>query len=140
MISLSEPSAAVNVHTTSDIVLARRLARELAARLGFGRADQTRLATAVSELTRNVIEYAGSGECKIFDTSDSSFKCVKIIVEDHGPGIPDIERAMQDGFSTGGSLGAGLPGTRRLTDSFMIESNPGLTRITISLSVRKNNP
>lgn len=134
---LSEPSAIVYVHETKDIVLARRLARELAASLGFGKADQTRLATAVSELTRNVIEYAGNGECQIFDTSDAIFNCVKVIVEDHGPGIADIETAMQDGFSTGGSLGAGLPGTRRLIDSFKIESQPGMTRITITLSMRK---
>lgn len=133
----SDPCAVVEVRETKDIVLARRLARELAASLGFGKADQTRLATAVSELARNVVEYAGSGECKIFDVSDSLFSCVKVVVEDHGPGIADIERAMQDGFSTGGSLGAGLPGTRRLIDSFKIESQPGLTRITITLSRRK---
>ena len=137
MSSLSDPFALVQVRETKDIVLARRLARELAASLSFGKADQTRLATAVSELARNVIEYAGHGECQIFDTSDSSFKCVKVIVEDHGPGIADIEAAMQDGFSTGGSLGAGLPGTRRLIDSFKIESQPGMTRITITLSMRK---
>ena len=133
----SDPCAVVEVRETKDIVLARRLARELAASLGFGKADQTRLATAVSELARNVVEYAGNGECKIFDVSDVLFSCVKVVVEDHGPGIADIDVAMQDGFSTGGSLGAGLPGTRRLIDSFKIESQPGLTRITITLSQRK---
>lgn len=134
---LSEPCAVVDVRDTKDIVLARRLGRELAASLGFGRADQTRLATAVSELTRNVVEYAGSGECQIYDVSDTLFDCVKVVVEDQGPGIADIDVAMQDGFSTGGSLGAGLPGTRRLVDSFKIESRPGLTRVTIMLSRRK---
>lgn len=137
MNSLSDPFAVVEVKSTKDIVLARQRARELADSLGFGKADQTRLATAVSELTRNVVEYAGHGQCQIIDASDTLFFCVKVIVVDQGPGIADIEMAMKDGFSTGGSLGAGLPGTRRLVDSFKIESRPGLTRITIMLSRRK---
>jgi serine/threonine-protein kinase RsbT len=133
----SSSDSVVPIHNASDVVLARQLARRLAAQLGFGKADQTRLATAVSELTRNVIEYAGSGECRVFDASDATFLCIRIVVEDHGPGIADLEQAMQDGFSTGGSLGAGLPGTKRLVNSFSIETSPGLTRITISMSMRK---
>jgi serine/threonine-protein kinase RsbT len=133
----SSSDSVVAIHNASDVVLARQLARRLAAQLGFGKADQTRLATAVSELTRNVIEYAGSGECRVFDASDDVFRCIRIVVEDHGPGIADLEQAMQDGFSTGGSLGAGLPGTKRLVNSFSIETSPGLTRITISMSMRK---
>lgn len=127
----------VSIHTASDVVLARQLARRLAVQLGFGKANQTRLATAVSELTRNVIEYAGNGECRIDDASDATFWRIRIVVEDHGPGIADLEQAMQDGYSTGGSLGAGLPGTRRLVDSFAIDSRPGLTRITITMAIRK---
>lgn len=137
MSPISNPFATIAVHNTGDIVLARRIARQLAEKLGFGRADQTRLATAVSELARNVIEYADNGECHISDASDATFRCIKIVVEDHGPGIPDTEQAMQDGYSTGGGLGAGLPGTRRLVDSFLLESRPGLTRVTISMSARK---
>lgn len=133
----SSSDAVVAIHNASDVVLARQLARRLAGQLGFGKADQTRLATAVSELTRNVIEYAGSGECHLFDASDDVFRCIRIVVEDHGPGIADLEQAMQDGFSTGGSLGAGLPGTKRLVNSFSIETSPGLTRITISMAMRK---
>ncbi len=133
----SSSDAVVAIHNASDVVLARQLARRLAAQLGFGKADQTRLATAVSELTRNVIEYAGSGECQVFDASDDVFRCIRIVVEDHGPGIADLDQAMQDGFSTGGSLGAGLPGTKRLVNSFSIETSPGLTRITISMAMRK---
>ena len=130
-------SDTVAVRQTSDIVLARSSARALAARLGFGKADQTRLATAVSELTRNVIMYAGSGACRITDTSDAEFNRIEITVEDHGPGIADIELAMQDGFSTGGSMGAGLAGTRRLVEDFSLESAPGLTKVSVSLSMRK---
>ncbi|MEB0133727.1 anti-sigma regulatory factor [Actimicrobium sp. CCC2.4] len=140
MTSLSEPDAVVDICTTADIVVARRLTRQLAACLDFGSADQTRLATAVSELTRNVIEYAGRGTCHISDASDAGFNSIMVVVEDHGPGIANVAQAMQDGYSTSGSLGAGLPGTRRLVDSFMIESRPGLTRVTISMSMRKDRP
>jgi serine/threonine-protein kinase RsbT len=106
----------------------------MAVQLGFGIADQTRLATVVSELTRNVIQYAGNGFCELIDRSDLSNICIQIIVEDHGPGIPNMELAMKDGYSTGNGLGAGLPGTRRLMDHFAIESAPGLTRIDTSLA------
>jgi serine/threonine-protein kinase RsbT len=128
----------VPINCVADIVQARRRVRELGAALGFGYADQTRLATAVAELARNVVDYAGAGVCRIDDVSDAAYRCVRIVVEDHGPGIASIERAMQDGL--GGGMGAGLPGVRRLTDSFMIESRPGLTRVTISLSARKALP
>ncbi|MBY0241317.1 MAG: ATP-binding protein [Burkholderiaceae bacterium] len=129
--------AVIPLRNQDDIVRARRAARDLAARLGFGNADQTRLATAVSELARNVIEYAGSGECRIRDESTPSALRVAVSVEDHGPGIANIELAMRDGYSTGGGLGAGLPGTRRLCDSFAIVSAPGHTRIDISLSLAR---
>ena len=137
MSTLTRHTDTVAVRQTSDIVLARSSARALAARLGFGKADQTRMATAVSELTRNVIMYAGSGQCNISDTSDAEFNRIEITVEDHGPGIADIELAMQDGYSTGGSMGAGLAGTRRLVDDFSLQSVPGLTKITVSLSLRR---
>ncbi|WP_426191029.1 ATP-binding protein [Massilia sp. DWR3-1-1] len=132
--------ASVPINCAADIVQARRCVRQLGAALGFGYADQTRLATAVAELARNVVDHAGAGVCRIDDVSDAAWRCVRIVVEDHGPGIASIERATQDGVSGGGGLGAGLPGVRRLTDSFMIESRPGLTRVTISLSARKELP
>lgn len=117
-----------------DIVTARRAARELCERLGFGKADQTRLATAVSELTRNVIQYADHGVCIIEDRSTGSQRCIWVRVEDQGPGIPNLERALTDGYSTSGGLGAGLPGTRRLVDQFQIESAAGGTCVTIALA------
>ncbi|WP_238551830.1 anti-sigma regulatory factor [Candidatus Symbiobacter mobilis] len=105
----------------------------MAAGIGFGIADQIRLATAVSELTRNVLQYAGIGVCSFEDASDGTQIRLRATVEDNGPGILDIGMAMKDGFSTSHGLGAGLPGTRRLMDVFYIESVPGLTRIIITL-------
>jgi serine/threonine-protein kinase RsbT len=132
---MNEPASIerLPIRTHNDIVTARHAAREHSARLGFGRAYQTRLATAVSELTRNVIQYAGEGSCLIEDQVDARGCSIQVTVEDQGPGIPDLALAMADGFSTSGGLGAGLPGTRRLVDQFQISSEPGLTRIVISI-------
>ena len=124
----------VSITDSADIVRARSTVRTMAAQIGFGLADQTRLATAVSELTRNVIQYAGSGSCLITDISTEAEMRARVVVVDHGRGIPDLELAMKDGYSTGGSLGAGLPGTRRLMDSFSIESAPGRTCVTIAIA------
>ena len=124
----------VQIEDESDVVAARQAGREMAQELGFGSAAQTRLATAISELTRNVLKYAGTGVCRIYDDSDPLTFRIRVVVEDHGAGIPDIEAAMEDGFSTGGSLGAGLPGTRRLVQEFKIESEPGHTLVTIEIS------
>jgi len=117
-----------------DIVRARAEARRIAGMIGFSPADQTRLATAVSELARNILQYAGEGECIMTDISDERSNAIRIVFEDRGPGIPDVDRAMQDGYSTSGGLGAGLPGTRRLVDLFDIDSRPGHTRISITMS------
>lgn len=127
-------SRAVPIGVAGDIVTARRLTRELCETLGLGKADQTRLATAVSELTRNIIQYAGCGQCYIEDASDAQYRRIRVRVEDDGPGIADLKLALTDGYSTSGGLGAGLPGTRRLVDEFHIESQPGQTRVTIALA------
>lgn len=134
----AQPSERIPIHGPQDIVLARSSARAMAAQLGFSVADQTRLATAVSELARNVIQYAGSGACELVDGSDLNNIRICITVEDNGPGIPDLDLAMKDGYSTSNGLGAGLPGTRRLMDSFSVESVPGLTRIHIMLGKDRN--
>ncbi len=130
---MSVTETQVTIRGYGDIVNARQTGRALARELGFGLADQTRLATAISELTSNALHYAGSGVCTIIDRSDASRNCIQVSVEDNGPGIPDIEQAMQQGFSTGGTLGAGLPGTKRLVDEFHIESRPGYTKVVIAL-------
>lgn len=121
------------IRDSTDILRARGNARELAARLKLGSADQTRLATAVSELTRNILQYAGEGSCTIINASNDQQRCIRVIVEDHGPGIPDIALALRDGYSTGGGLGAGLPGVQRLMDEFEINSQPGHTCLRIAM-------
>lgn len=127
----------VKIKDEMDIVAARRVGREMAQQRGFGSADQTRLATAISELTRNVVQYAGAGVCVITDESNESIMLIRIVVEDHGPGIANIEKAMMYGFSAGAGLGAGLPGTKRLVDEFDIESEPGHTKVTIAMIRRR---
>jgi serine/threonine-protein kinase RsbT len=112
-----------------DVVSARAKGRELAKRAGMGVADQTRLTTAISEIARNAIQHAGSGECVLSDESNEARMRISVQVIDHGPGIADVELAMRDGYSTGNSLGAGLPGARRITHEFTVESRPGFTRV-----------
>lgn len=124
---------AIAIKTQNDILIARQAGRELAGKLGFRLADQTRLATAISELTRNVIKYAGEGICRIRNASGSREIKIEVEVEDWGGGIPDLDQAMTDGFSSGMGLGAGLPGTRRLMQEFQIESVPGHTLVRIAL-------
>jgi serine/threonine-protein kinase RsbT len=136
MTSLLEPQV-VHIVEAADIVRARGEARRIAANAGFGIADQTRLATAVSELARNVLQHAGKGLCEITDLSSHEELAIEIMFQDHGAGIPDIAKAMRDGYSTNGGLGAGLPGTFRLMDKFDIQSQPGLTRITIAMVRRR---
>lgn len=127
----------VEIKTERDIVTARQAGREMARELGFGSADQTRLATAISELARNALRYASEGTCVVTDESDRDMLRIGVTVEDHGPGILDIDRAMEDGYSTGGGLGAGLPGARRLVQEFDIESAPGHTVVSIAMVRRR---
>lgn len=127
----------VEIKVGSDIVAARQAGREMARELGFGSADQTRLATAISELARNALQYASEGICVVTDESDQSMLKIRVVVEDHGSGIPDIEKALENGFSTSGGLGAGLPGAKRLVQEFDIESQPGHTKVTIAVVRRR---
>ncbi|SDC17049.1 serine/threonine-protein kinase RsbT [Pelagirhabdus alkalitolerans] len=115
----------VNIRQEWDIVGARQLGREKAKELGFGTVDQARIATAISELARNIYLYAGTGkvEFEIIDQFDR--KGLKIVAADEGPGIRDVGEVMQDGYSTSGGLGAGLPGVKRLMDYFDIRSENG---------------
>lgn len=127
----------VLIATTSDIVSARQYGRKLAEVNHFTKSQQTRFATAISELTRNVLTYAVQGECLFSVTRNTRQVIVTAIVVDKGPGIENIELALQDGFSGGHGLGLGLPGAKRLVDLFAIESKPGLTSVQISI-VRQN--
>jgi serine/threonine-protein kinase RsbT len=116
---------AVPIHSDADIVSARQRGRQMAADLGFSKSQLTMIATAISELARNVVNYAGSGEVVLELRESGPRRGILVIARDEGPGIPDIEAAMQDGFSTGRSLGLGLPGARRLMDEFDIVSVVG---------------
>jgi len=128
---------AIEIKSESDIVVARSAGREMARELGFGISNQTRLATAISELTRNIIRYAGAGQCSFFDDSDASELVIRAIVTDQGPGITDIDLAMTDGFSTGESLGAGLCGTKQLVKEMHIQSDPESTTVAILIKQRR---
>ena len=123
------------INGEDGIVAARQSARELAKTLGFGVVDQSRIATAVSELARNVVRYAtdARGEVLIGTVSTPDKGAgIEIVVHDEGPGIPDVDQALRDGFSTGNGLGMGLPGTGRLMDEMTIDSAPGRgTTVTI---------
>lgn len=115
----------VAVSRDADIVTARQLGRELAAKAGFAGSDLTLIATAISEVARNIVSYAENGEILLGLAERDGRRGVLVVAQDHGPGIADIDLAMQDGFSTGKSLGLGLPGARRLMDEFEIASEPG---------------
>jgi serine/threonine-protein kinase RsbT len=115
----------VPIHSDQDIVGARQRGRLLAAELGFSAADATLIATAISELARNIISYARKGEIRIEQIHNSGRPGIIVVAADDGPGIPDVRQALRDGFSTSGSLGLGLPGVRRLMDEFEINSQPG---------------
>jgi serine/threonine-protein kinase RsbT len=108
-----------------DIVAARRKARELATQVGFSGSDLTIIATAISEVARNIVVYASRGEIVLSAVQRGPRRGVLVVARDQGPGIPDIPRAMRDGFSTGKSLGLGLPGAKRLMDEFEIASEVG---------------
>ena len=107
-----------------DIVLARQQGRNLAAQLGASSGQMTLVATAISELARNIVQYAHQGEI-VLSAVEGSRPGIQVVARDQGPGIPDLELAMRDGYSTGGSLGLGLPGARRLMDEFAIDSQVG---------------
>jgi serine/threonine-protein kinase RsbT len=123
----------ININNEFDIVLARQKGREISKELQFGGVDQARITTAISELARNIYLYAGSGQITINVLEDNGRRGIQISAADNGPGITDIRMVLQDGFSTSGGLGAGLPGVKRLMDSFDIDSMPGTgTKITIT--------
>jgi serine/threonine-protein kinase RsbT len=115
----------VAINSDQDIVTARQKGRALAMEAGFSTGDATLIATAISELARNIVSYARKGEITLKIVSASVRQGILIVASDNGPGIPDIRQAMRDGFSTSGSLGLGLPGVRRLMDDFEITSQPG---------------
>jgi serine/threonine-protein kinase RsbT len=113
------------LQTDEHMVIVRQSVRNLAVGLGFSLVDQTKLVTAASELARNTIKHGGGGSALLETINDGPRRGVRLTFEDHGPGIADIEQAMKDGFSTGGGLGLGLSGAKRLTNEFALRSAPG---------------
>lgn len=114
--------SSVEILTEWDIVAARQLGRNEAKEVGFGTVDQARITTAISELARNIYLYAGKGKIEIERISEGGKYGITIIASDEGPGIPDVRKVMEDGFSTSGGLGAGMPGVKRLMDTFKIDT------------------
>jgi len=115
----------IPIRSEYDIVTARQQVRKLCIALHFSGGEQTLVATCVSELARNIVEYAGSGEMTMSLTENGDERGIVIIAKDEGPGIPDIELAMKDGYSTSKGLGLGLPGSKRIMDEFVIASKTG---------------
>lgn len=114
------------IATDTDIVLARQEGRALAARAGVVATDLTLVATAISEIARNIVAHAhGDGQMSMTIVEEAGRRGVMIVARDTGPGIDDVELALEDGFSTGAGLGLGLPGARRIMDEFAISSRPG---------------
>jgi serine/threonine-protein kinase RsbT len=131
---VAEPTAGVlPLRDEQDIVLARQEVRRLAQSLKFSLVDQTKLVTAASELSRNTVKYGGGGEMRWQALSQGLKRGLRLVFEDRGPGIPDVAQAMQDGWTSGGGLGLGLSGSKRLVQEFDIRTAPGAgTAVTVA--------
>lgn len=122
----------MDIQSSADVVLVRQAVRQLAVELGFSLVEQTKMVTAASELARNTLDYGGGGIVHLQALQEGGRRGLKLCFEDQGPGIPDIDQALQDGFTTGNGLGLGLGGTRRLVNEFKIYSQPGTgTSVTV---------
>jgi serine/threonine-protein kinase RsbT len=123
----------LSIRSSEDVVLVRQAVRAAAVDLRFSLVDQTKIVTAASELGRNTLDYGGGGTVRLQVLQDGGRRGIRLTFEDKGPGITDIERALKDGYTTGGGLGLGLGGARRLSSEFSIDSRPGEgTRVTIA--------
>ena len=121
------------VHSSNDIVVVRQVVRTSAVEIGFNIVEQTKIVTAASELDRNTIDHGGGGTARVQSLWNSGRAGLRLTFEDKGPGIPDLELALKDGYTTGLGLGLGLSGARRLSNEFEIQSRPGEgTRVTIT--------
>jgi serine/threonine-protein kinase RsbT len=134
-----ERELAISIASDADVVTARQQARQLAGEVELSSTDQTLLATAISEVARNITAYAKRGEVLLSVISDSNGRRgIRVVARDEGPGIENLELALQDGYTSGTGLGLGLPGARRLVDDFAIESKPGQgTTVTLVMWGRR---
>jgi serine/threonine-protein kinase RsbT len=121
----AEQLAELRITSEGDIVAARKAIRDAATALGFSLIDVTRIVTAASELTRNIYQYAGSGTMRWRSLNQGGKVGLELLFEDHGPGIPDVDKAMEPGFSTARGMGLGLPGAKRLMDEMTLQSTVG---------------
>jgi serine/threonine-protein kinase RsbT len=125
-------SESLPIRTSEDIVKVRQAVRTQAVSLGFNLVDQTKLVTASSELARNTLDYGGGGAAQLEVLENDRHAGLRVVFDDQGPGIPDIEQALTDGYTSGGGLGLGLGGAKRLSHEFEISSKPGIgTRVSI---------
>ena len=130
--SASQPIA-LALRTPEDIVRMRQAVREQAGAIGLSLVDQTKLVTAASELGRNTLVYGGGGEVEVQAVVEGARRGLRLVFRDEGPGIADMQLAMKDGYTSGGGLGLGLGGAKRLSNEFLLESQPGKgTRVTIT--------
>jgi serine/threonine-protein kinase RsbT len=123
----------LNIRSETDVVMVRQAVRAWCTDLGFSLVEQTKMVTAASELARNTLQHGGGGWVRLESMQDGFRKGLRLSFEDEGPGIADLNLAMQDGYTTGGGLGMGLPGSKRLVNEFELVSTPGQgTRVTIT--------
>ncbi len=115
----------IPISADTDVVTARQQGRQLASTLDFSATEVTLIATAISEVARNIVTYADEGELCVAIVEHRGRRGIRVVATDRGPGIPDLDKALQDGFSSGQGMGLGLPGARRLMDDFTVESVPG---------------
>jgi serine/threonine-protein kinase RsbT len=128
----AQKSETHEIRTSQDVVTVRQEVRRCAVDLGFNLVDQTKIVTATSELARNTLDYGGGGVATVETVQNGSRPGLRITFEDEGPGIADLAQALRDGFTTGGGMGLGLGGAKRLSNEFDIESQPGRgTRVSI---------
>ena len=121
------------VRSGEDVVRVRQIVRRWAVELGFGLVDQTKIVTAASEIARNTVDYGGGGEVLVESLSENARRGLRLVFEDKGPGIQNIDEALKDGFTTSRGLGLGLGGARRLATEFSVESRPGEgTRVSLT--------
>jgi serine/threonine-protein kinase RsbT len=135
-----QDESSLQIRSEHDILSARQRGRELAEQLGFVGSELTIVATAISEVARNIVQYAGRGEISFAVVRNGESRGLVVVARDDGPGIADVVQAMQDGFSTGRSLGLGLPGARRLMDEFEVDSELGRgTTVTMKKWMRSSS-
>jgi serine/threonine-protein kinase RsbT len=128
-----EKNEQVAIRAGDDVVRARQAVRALALQAGFSLVDQTKIITAASEIARNTLDYGGGGELTLELLRDGARRGLRLTFTDQGPGIPDIDLALKDGYTTGNGLGLGLSGAKRLSNEFTVDSKPGAgTKITLA--------